>query len=78
MQGTRDAQANQVEIRSEDWNSWNVWADGRINAALEQHQNFFTEVTGEALGEISAGLRQEFHGKSWTPRPASSALNCAS
>ncbi len=53
-------QANQVEIRSEDRDSWNAWADERINAALEQHQNFVTEVTGAALGEISAGLREEF------------------
>jgi hypothetical protein len=52
--------ANQVEIRSEDRDSWNAWADERINAALEQHQKFVTEVTGVALGEISAGLREEF------------------
>ena len=37
-----------------------AWADERISAALEQHKNFVTEVTGEALGEISAGLREEF------------------
>jgi hypothetical protein len=54
------SQANQVEIRNEDRDSWNAWADERINSALEQHQNFVSEVTGEALGEISAGLREEF------------------
>ena len=54
------SQANQVEIRSEGRDSWNAWADERISAALEQHKNFVTEVTGEALGEISAGLRSEF------------------
>jgi hypothetical protein len=54
------SQVDQVEIRSVDWDSWNAWADDRINAALEQHKNFVTEVTGAALGEISAGLRSEF------------------
>jgi hypothetical protein len=71
------SQANQVGIRSGDPDSWNAWADERINAAIEQHKNFVTEVTGEALGEISAGLREDL-GKSWKPQPASSALNCAS
>jgi hypothetical protein len=49
-------QAHQDEVRSEDWDSWNAWADGRINAALEA----FTEATGSAMGEIRAGLRSEF------------------
>jgi hypothetical protein len=40
--------------------SWNSWADRRIAAALEQHEKFFTEVTGEALGEIRADLRVDF------------------
>src|SRR4051812_10375016 len=53
-------QANQAEIRSEDWDSWNAWADGRIKAALEQYESISTEGTGEALGEIRAGLRREF------------------
>src|SRR5262245_58957820 len=52
----RERQAHQVESRSEDWDSWNAWADGRINAALEA----FTEATGSAMGEIRAGLRSEF------------------
>jgi hypothetical protein len=51
-------QAQQVEIEGRD--SWNAWADERINSALEQHQNFVTEVTGAALGEIRADLREEF------------------
>jgi hypothetical protein len=51
----RERQAHQIESRS-DWDSWNAWADGRINAALEP----FTEAVGEALGEIRAGLRVEF------------------
>jgi hypothetical protein len=54
------SQANQVEIRSEDWDSWNAWADGRIAAALKRHQRFLMDVVGEALGEIRAGLRVEF------------------
>jgi hypothetical protein len=54
------AQVNQAELRSEDWDSWNAWVDGRIDAALEQHQTFSTEVTGAALGEIRADLRNEF------------------
>jgi hypothetical protein len=28
-------QAHRVQIRSDDGDSWNAWADGRINAALE-------------------------------------------
>jgi hypothetical protein len=54
-----EMQAHQV-ARSEDWDSWNAWADGRIAAALERHEKFFTEVTGQALGEFGAGLRVEF------------------
>jgi hypothetical protein len=56
----RERQAHQVESRSEEWDAWNSWADGRIASALEQHEKVFTETTGEALGEIHAGLRREF------------------
>jgi hypothetical protein len=54
-----DTEPHQVENRSGEWDSWNTWADGRITAALEQHEKFFTEVTGAALGEFGAGLRVE-------------------
>src|SRR5512133_2055433 len=53
-------QAQQVETRSEDWDSWNAWADGRIAAALEQHDNIITEATGSVIGEIRCELREEF------------------
>jgi hypothetical protein len=53
-------QAQQIETRSEDWDSWNAWADGRINAALEQYAEISTQAAGEAMGEIRAGLRVEF------------------
>jgi hypothetical protein len=53
-------QTTQGEIRSEDWNSWNAWADGRINAALERREKLFAEGAGEALGEVWAELRREF------------------
>ena len=49
-------QVNQAELRSEDWDGWNAWVDERISVALEQHKNFVTEVTGEALGEINAAF----------------------
>jgi hypothetical protein len=52
----RERQAHQVESRSEAWDSWNAWADGRINAALEP----FREAVGEVLGETRADLRREF------------------
>jgi hypothetical protein len=52
----RERQAPQVENRSEDWDGWNAWADGRINAALEP----FREAVGEVLGETRADLRREF------------------
>jgi hypothetical protein len=35
-------------------------ADGRIAAALKQHEKLFTEAVGEALGEICEGLGNEF------------------
>jgi hypothetical protein len=52
----REGQAHQVENRSEDWDGWNAWADGRINAALEP----FREAVGEVLGETRVDLRREF------------------
>jgi hypothetical protein len=52
-------EAHQV-ARSEDWDSWNAWADGRIAAALERHEEAFTEAVGRALSEFRAGLRTEF------------------
>jgi hypothetical protein len=54
-----EMQAHQV-ARSEDWDSWNAWADGRIAAALERHEEAFTEAVGRALSEFRAGLRTEF------------------
>jgi hypothetical protein len=53
-------QAQQVEIRNEDWGAWNAWADGRIAAALELHEKLLAEATGAAMGEIRADLRVEF------------------
>ena len=52
-------QAHQLEVRSEGWDSWNAWADGRIAAALERHEKLFTEGVGEAIGEIREGIHEE-------------------
>ena len=52
----REWQAHQVEKRD----AWNSWADGRIAAALQQHEKLFTDAVGAAMGEIRAGLREEF------------------
>jgi hypothetical protein len=51
---------HQVESRSDGWDAWNAWADGRIAAALERHEEAFTEAVGRALSEFRAGLRTEF------------------
>src|SRR5262249_35270012 len=56
----RERQPHQVESRSEDWDGWNAWADGRINAALEQHGDALDEAIGAVIAEIRAGLRVEF------------------
>jgi hypothetical protein len=53
-------QANQLESRSEEWESWTRWVDGRINAALEQHDELWMEASGAAIGEIRYELRKEF------------------
>jgi hypothetical protein len=52
-------EAHQVEPRSEDWDSWNSWADGRIAAALQQHGDALAEATGTVIGEIRGELRKE-------------------
>ena len=71
-------QDQQVEIRSgNEWDSWNSWADGRIAAALEQYEKVVTEATGEALGEIRAGLRVEFR-KELEGATAKLGVDCAS
>jgi hypothetical protein len=48
------------EAHQSDWDSWNAWVDGRINTALEHHQEFLTEAVGDALGETRLDLRTEF------------------
>jgi hypothetical protein len=53
-------QAQQEEVRNEDWDSWNAWADGRIAAALERHGDNLLEGTGTVIGEIRCELREEF------------------
>jgi hypothetical protein len=52
-------------------------ADGRIAAALEQYEKVVTEATGEALGEIRAGLRVEFR-KELEGATAKLGVDCAS
>jgi len=42
-----------------DWSDWERWCDGRIAAALEEHDRAYDKAVGRALGEACNELRDE-------------------
>jgi hypothetical protein len=56
----REERQRQRAMTQVNWDEWNAWVDGRVDAAFQKYMKAFVEGTGGAMGAIRAGLRKEF------------------